>query len=73
MMQYSVYMRYCMDYERMKKHAKRLKQSAPPGGNIRAIFITDIQWEKSIAVIGEDYSKSRGHSSPEKQELFQFW
>ena len=56
MMQYSIYMRSCIDYERMAKHANRVESLAPSGGNIRILFITEKQWEKSINVIGKDYA-----------------
>ncbi|WOV91523.1 MAG: CRISPR-associated endonuclease Cas2 [Candidatus Zeuxoniibacter abyssi] len=71
MIQFSVYMRACPTYDRMKKHQFRLMKITPYGGNVRAIFITDKQWEKSISVTGERYNK---RLRPTNQlELSEFW
>ena len=73
MIQFSIYMRACVDHERMKKHADRLKHFAPAGGNIQALFITDKQWEKAITIIGEEYGRRRRINRPEMPSLFEFW
>ena len=48
MLQFSVYVRNCVSWERMKKHTKRLQEFAPIGGNIRAIMITEKQWKNQL-------------------------
>ena len=75
MMQFSVYMRVCHDYERMKKHAGRIKKFSPEVGNIRIIFITDKQWLKSINISCKEYmkKKKKKQEPPVMQEIFEFW
>ena len=74
MMQFSVYMRSCADYERMQKHAKRLQIFTPSGGNVRAIFITDKQWEKSFNIISKSYVMNKKETIPKAQpQQFEFW
>ncbi len=73
MMQYSIYMRYCDNYDHMKKHAIFLEKITPYAGNVRVIFITDKQWEKSLGVIGKDYKKKKKLKSVEQPLLFDFW
>lgn len=71
MMQFSVYMRACPTYDRMKKHQARLKRITPSGGNVRILFITDKQWERSIFIMGDTYRKQ---ISPSNQlRLSEFW
>ena len=69
MTQFSVYMRACPSFDRMKKHQSRLKNITPDGGNVRTLFITDNQWKKSVSVIGEG-NRSR---STNQLELSEFW
>ena len=72
MMQYSIYMRSCASYDKMKKHVERVKPQIPSGGNVKIIFITDKQWETSIGVAGE--TKLGKSAPPSKQpDLFEFW
>ena len=73
MLQYSVYMRSCSSWERMKKHANRLRLFAPEGGNIRAIFMTEKQWIKSIAIIGDDYQKKKKIIPLPQLGMFENW
>ena len=71
MLQFSVYMRSCTSWERMKKHSRRLTNVAPVGGNIRVIFITEKQWGKSIAIISNRYK--RKVPVPHQLNLSEFW
>jgi len=73
MLQFSVYMRSCSSWERMKKHARRLRIYAPEGGNIRAVLITEKQWIKSIAIVSEDYRKRKKAAEPCQLSLFENW
>ena len=73
MLQFSVYMRSCGSWERMQKHARRLRVFAPVGGNIRAILMTEKQWIKSIAIISESYRKKKKTDLPHQLSIFENW
>lgn len=73
MLQFSVYMRSCSSWERMQKHANRLKIYAPNGGNIRAIMMTEKQWIKSIAIVSENYKKKHKINELQQLSLFENW
>jgi len=73
MINYSVYARPCVNWEKMRKHAERLEPAAPPGGNIRVLFITDKQWVDALVVIGKDYMERHTHESPDMPEQLAFW
>ena len=73
MINFSVYVRPCVDWQRMRKHAERLQTFVPEGGNVRSFFITDRQWQDAILVIGEDYSSRRKVKSPKMPEQLEFW
>lgn len=53
MMQYSIYSRFCRNYQDAQKHIDRSKLLAPKDGNIRILCITEKQFEEMILVIGE--------------------
>ncbi len=72
MMQYSIYMRTCASYDKMEKHASRLKPSIPSGGNVKVIFITDKQWENSIGISGKSTLRKKP-SAIKQPDLFEFW
>ncbi|MFQ5598724.1 MAG: CRISPR-associated endonuclease Cas2 [Nitrospiria bacterium] len=65
MMQYSVYMRHCASEENAQVHAKRVKFSLPPEGEVRIVKITDKQFEK-IEVF---YGKKRKPVEPAPMQL----
>ena len=70
MMQYSVYVRPMVTFSRMQKHMKRLREHTPPNGALRAIFVTESQWERSYVV----YGKSRSPRAPEEMpEQLHLW
>jgi len=73
MLQFSVYMRSCSSWERMKKHSRRLQIYAPEGGNIRAILITEKQWVKSIAIVSEQYRKQKKAGKTHQLSIFENW
>ena len=73
MLQFSVYMRSCGSWERMQKHARRLRVFAPVGGNIRAILMTEKQWVKSIAIVSESYRKKKKTDLPHQLSIFENW
>lgn len=51
MMQFSVYARPCIDFDRLKKHQKRLKTMIPPQGSVRSLAVTDLQFGKMEELI----------------------
>ena len=73
MVQYSVYMRFCGSYDTMKKHTDRLLPVIPTGGNVKVLFLTDKQWEKSINCIGKEYEERKKYIDPKQPELFEIW
>ena len=72
MLQFSVYIRACISYDHMKKKTKHIESIIPHHGNVRVIFITDKQWEKSICAIGKDYQKDKKIDIPKQLSLFDF-
>jgi len=70
MLQWSVYGRACVSIARQETHIERVKTNLPPEGNVRAIFVTRAQWERSFVIHGSPASSV----SPEKiPEQAQFW
>lgn len=58
MIQYSVYLRPCVTFDRIEKHTNRVKNNAPTEGNVKILYFTDKQWQRSIDVCLEaEYSK----------------
>lgn len=53
MVQLSVYARVCNGYDAIKKHTHRLKLAAPNNGSIRALVITEKQYESIYIVTGK--------------------
>lgn len=52
MIQYSVYARACVSHNRMQTQMRRLKTHIPPEGHVRAIYVTQAQWERMFIVHG---------------------
>lgn len=57
MVQYSVYVRICNGYDAIKKHETRLQQNAPEYGSIRALTVTENQYEKMKLILGKPFKK----------------
>ncbi len=53
MVQFSVYARVCNGYDAIKKHMNRLKLVAPNNGSVRALIITEKQYESIYVVTGK--------------------
>ncbi|SHK47878.1 CRISPR-associated protein Cas2 [Selenomonas ruminantium] len=53
MMQYSVYIRICNGNETAHKHLARLQNSIPLAGSVRAIMITEKQYESMKILCGQ--------------------
>lgn len=52
MIQFSVYARICNGQDRVDKHLCRLQSRVPQNGNVRAMQITDKQYERTKILIG---------------------
>ncbi len=73
MVNFSVYARPCVNWEQMRKHAKRLQNTVPRSGNVRTIFITDKQWKDALVIIGTDYGEGHTQKSPKLPQQLEFW
>ncbi len=73
MLQFSVYARCAVTFDRKEKIVSELKEINPYTGDIRCFFITDAQWEQTI-IFNSSESKSpykiKKHKS---QDQLQFW
>lgn len=52
MLQYSVYTRLCRGQDAVDKHAKRLTNRLPSKGSVRALQVTDRQYERMKTLVG---------------------
>lgn len=52
MLQFSVYCRVCNGYDAVKTHEERLKKNLPPNGSVRALTITEKQYESMQILLG---------------------
>ncbi len=53
MLQYSVYARVCNGMDAVNKHRARLKTNLPENGSIRALVITEKQYEAIDILLGK--------------------
>lgn len=53
MVQFSVYARVCNGYDAAEKHIKRLETSVPDNGSIRALIVTEKQYETMYVLTGK--------------------
>ena len=53
MVQFSVYARVCNGYDAVEKHINRIKQAAPANGSVRALTITEKQYESMYVITGK--------------------
>lgn len=74
MLQYSVYARCAITFEKRDAHIKQLKTVAPDTGNIQCIFITDAQWGKTVFISkAEEKAKRQIDKTDNIGEQLQFW
>lgn len=52
MMQFSVYARICNGQDRVDKHIQRIQGNLPAKGSVRAMQITDKQYERMKTLVG---------------------
>ena len=65
MMQWSVYSRICNGTDSVAMHRQRLKQNLPENGSVRALTLTEKQFESIDILLGEKTFAD----SPESTEL----
>lgn len=53
MVQLSVYARVCNGYDAAEKHIKRLEIAVPDNGSVRAMIITEKQYESMYVLTGK--------------------
>ena len=70
MIQYSVYARAMVTHSRMQTHIRRLRKYTPEEGSIRALYVTQAQWERSYVIHGSPAKKAAPESMPEQ---LNFW
>lgn len=70
MLQWSVYARACVTFARQETHVERVKQSLPPEGSVRVIFVTRAQWERSFVIHGSPASEVPPEDLPEQIQLW---
>lgn len=70
MVQFSVYARACVTFARQETHIERLKRTLPPEGQVRAVFVTRAQWERSFIIYGSPATEQTPESLPEQIQLW---
>ena len=70
MLQWSVYARPCVSFARQKTHLERVVTEVPEEGNVRCIFITQAQWERSHISHGQPCSRQLAEGLPEQLQLW---
>ena len=70
MLQWSVYARSCVTSARQETHVARVRQHLPEEGNVRIIFVTRAQWDRSFVVQGKPLAY---HDPEQMPEQLQFW
>ncbi len=70
MIQYSVYLRSLVSHARMETHIRRLREHTPPDGAVRAIFITESQWQHSFVLYGKMHEHQTSEELPAQLQLW---
>lgn len=70
MLQWSLYARSCVSFARQETHVDRVRRSIPEEGNVRILFVTRAQWERSYVIQGKPAREQDPESIPEQS---QFW
>lgn len=66
MMQLSVYARAVVSHNRMQTHMRRLKSGIPPEGHVRALYVTQAQWDRMFVVHGPPEKERPKEKIPEQ-------
>ncbi len=70
MIQFSVYARACVTYDRVLTHTRRVKSFVPPEGRVRCLYVTNIQWEKMYIYHGASQPEGKPEHLPEQLLLW---
>jgi len=70
MLQFSVYARPTVTHARMETHLRRLKTAIPPEGSVRAIFVTQAQWERSYIMYGAPAQQQDPEDLPDQLQIW---
>lgn len=54
MLQYSIYMKSCLNKEAAQYSINSIKRYLPNNGHVRALIITERQYEKMMILVGEE-------------------
>jgi CRISPR-associated protein Cas2 len=73
MIQFSVYARACVTYELLEKHIAEVKAFTPEAGNVKLLFISDRQWEKSVTVSGPNFRQGNRRTDARMPDQIEFW
>jgi CRISPR-associated protein Cas2 len=73
MVQFSIYARPCTSLDRLEKHTARLKRITPAAGNVRVLFLTDVQWSRGLCITGPDFDQGKRKPDLEVPQQIEFW
>ncbi len=73
MIQYSVYARPCVTLDSMEKYSRRVRSFAPVNGNVRLMFLTDLQWERTVVILNHDGWQGNREIDPQMPDQMEFW
>ena len=74
MLQYSVYARCAVTFDKKAGLVAELKRISPGIGNIHCLFITDAQWQQSVTLsMDKSKAKHRLSKNDEMENQLQFW
>lgn len=59
MVQFSVYARVCNGIDAAEKHMNRLKAAVPDNGSVRAMIVTEKQYESMYVLTGELHKEEK--------------
>lgn len=66
MVQLSVYARALVSHNRMKTHMRRLRSAIPPEGHVRALYVTQAQWDRMFVIHGPPEKERPKEKIPEQ-------
>jgi CRISPR-associated protein Cas2 len=70
MLQWSVYARPCVSFPRQETHLARVRNRIPEDGNVRCLFVTQSQWERSYIFNGAPAARQPAETLPEQMQLW---
>ena len=70
MVQYSFYARPMVTHARMETHMRRVRAELPPEGSVRALYVTQAQWDRSFIAYGKPLEEAEPEKIPEQLQLW---